>query len=204
MRVAIIGIQGSGKGTQAELLSKATGWMHVSAGDVLRDEIKKQTSLGKKLQSLLNKGDLAPDHVVFSLMLPYLHKQDFILDGYPRNMGQAILLDKEIMLDKIIVLTMPDEEVYRRLGARVQCVQCHAIYGLSRKPRKEGICDECGGKLAKRDDDKKEAIAERLKIFHTETMQVIRYYKRKGIIAEIDAARAVEAIFRDIRKIFKV
>ncbi|HLC54975.1 MAG TPA: nucleoside monophosphate kinase [Candidatus Nanoarchaeia archaeon] len=204
MKVAIIGIQGSGKGTQAAMLAKATGWQHISTGDVLRDEISRETALGKKLAHFLDKGDLAPDHVVFSLMLPYLHKRHFILDGYPRSMAQVIPLDKEVILDKVVVLTMPDNEVYRRLGARRQCKQCHEIYGLNRQPSKAGACDECGGKLFKRDDDKPEAIEERLKIFHTETMQVIRHYKKKGIATEIDAARPVEDVFADIRKLFKV
>ncbi|MEK6812834.1 MAG: nucleoside monophosphate kinase [Nanoarchaeota archaeon] len=204
MKVAVLGIQGSGKGTQAQLLSQLTGWPCIAVGDLLRDEIKKGTKLGALLKSFLDKGDLAPDSLMFSLLLPFLHQTHFILDGYPRTLREAILLDKDILLDRVIVLTLPDAEVYKRLAARRQCEYCHAIYGLHMIPRRKDICDLCGGKLFHRDDDQPEAIAERLKIYHTETAYVIAHYQKKGIAATVDATLPVEIVFAEIRKLFKV
>ncbi len=199
----MFGPQGSGKGTQAEMLAKKYNLPVLSTGDIFRREIKNQTEIGKLVESLINGGRLVPDEITDKIVLGELakekYKNGFILDGYPRNMNQLAALEKNIGLDWAIMLTISDEEVIKRLASRRVCSNCGAIYNvLNKPPRKEDVCDLCGGKLIMRDDDKPEAIKKRLAIFHTETEPVLAYYKDKNKLVEIIGAGSIEEVFEKI------
>ncbi|MBI5071727.1 adenylate kinase [Candidatus Falkowbacteria bacterium] len=203
LRIALFGPQGSGKGTQAEMLAKKYNLPVLSTGEVFRKEIKEQTELGKMASDLINRGQLVPDEITNGIVLGELrapkYQNGFILDGYPRNMNQLDILEKNIGLDWAILLLISDEEVQERLASRRVCSSCGAIYNIINKPsKKEEVCDICGGKLITRDDDKPEAIAKRLQIYHRETEQIINYYTEKGKIIKVDGAGLIEEVFEKI------
>jgi len=203
LKIAMFGPQGSGKGTQAAMLAEKYNLPALSTGDIFRSEIKKQTDLGKSVESLINGGRLVPDEITNKIVLGELakekYKNGFILDGYPRNMNQLAALEKNIGLDWAILLAISDEEVVKRLASRRVCSNCGAIYNiLNKPPQKEEVCDLCGEKLLMRDDDKPEAIKKRLAIFHTETEPVLAYYKEKNKLIEIVGAGSIEEVFEEI------
>ncbi len=203
LKIALFGPQGSGKGTQAEMLSKKYNLPILSTGEIFRSEIKKQTELGKLAEALINGGQLVPDEITDKIVVGELvkkkYKDGFILDGYPRNMSQLFTLEKNIGLDWAILLTVSDEEVVRRLASRRVCSNCGAIYNvLNKPPQKEGICDLCGGKLMTRDDDKPEAIKKRLAIFHEETEPVLAHCRERNKLIEISGVGLVEEVFEKV------
>jgi adenylate kinase len=203
LKIALFGPQGSGKGTQAEMLAKKYNLSILSTGEVFRQEIKKQTELGKLASSLINKGQLVPDEITDKIVLSELatpkYQNGFILDGYPRNINQLEVLEKNIGLDWAILLEISDEEVQKRLASRRVCPKCGAIYSVINKPpREEGICDVCGGNLVTRDDDKAEAIEKRLQIYHTETKPIINYYEGKEKLIKVNGAAPIEKVFVEI------
>jgi adenylate kinase len=203
LKLALFGPQGSGKGTQAEMLAKKYNLPVLSTGDIFRNEIKKQTELGKLAESLINGGRLVPDEITDKIVLGELakekYKNGFILDGYPRNMDQLTSLEKNVGLDLAIELAINDEEVVKRLASRRVCSKCGTIYNISnRPPRKEGVCDLCGGKIEARKDDKPEAIKKRLSIYHEETEPIIEYYSGKDKLKRVDGAGSIEKVFEEI------
>lgn len=203
LKIALFGPQGSGKGTQAEKLSKKYNRPVLSTGDIFRNEIKNKTELGKLADSLINNGKLVPDEITDKIVFGELSKQKyqngFILDGYPRNTNQLVFFEKNIGLDFAIELDVSDAEVVKRITSRRVCSKCGATYNLLKKPSlKEGICDLCGGKLVTREDDKPEAIAKRLQIYHQETEPILKYYADKKKLIKIDAAGTIEEVFGDI------
>ena len=205
LKIALFGAQGSGKGTQAEMLAKKYNLPVLSTGEVFRQEIKKQTELGKLADSLINRGHLVPDEITDKIVLGELaapkYQNGFILDGYPRNMNQLTVLEKNIGLDLAILLEINDEEVQKRLAGRRVCPGCGAIYNVINKPpREEGVCDICGEKLIVRDDDKPEAIAKRLQIYHTETEPIVNYYEEKEKLIKVNGATPIEKVFDEIVK----
>ncbi|MFH2136180.1 MAG: adenylate kinase [Patescibacteria group bacterium] len=203
LKIAMFGPQGSGKGTQAEMLAKKYNLGVLSPGEVFRQEIKNQTELGKLADSLINKGQLVPDEIVNKIIVGELstpkYQNGFILDGYPRNINQLEFLEKNIGLDWAILFTISDEEVQKRLASRRVCPKCGAIYNIINKPpRRDEICDVCGEHLVVRDDDKPEAIAKRLQIYHTETEPILGYYVKEGKLIEVQGVGAIKKIFEDI------
>lgn len=203
LKLVLFGPQGSGKGTQAEMLAKKYDLPVLSTGDIFRSEIKKQTELGKLAESLINGGRLVPDEITNKIVLGELakekYKNGFILDGYPRNTDQLTSLEKNVGLDLAIELAVNDEEVVRRLASRRVCSKCGAIYNISNKPpRKEGVCDLCGGKIEVREDDKPEAIKKRLTIYHEETEPIIEYYSGKDKLKRVDGAESIQKVFEEI------
>ncbi|MFA5413317.1 MAG: adenylate kinase [Patescibacteria group bacterium] len=203
LKIALFGPQGSGKGTQAEMLAKKYNLSILSTGEVFRQEIKKQTELGKLASSLINKGQLVPDEITDKIVLSELatpkYQNGFILDGYPRNINQLEVLEKNIGLDWAILLEISDEEVQKRLASRRVCPKCGAIYSVINKPpQQEGICDVCGGNLVTRDDDKAEAIEKRLQIYHTETKPIINYYEEKEKLIKVNGAALIEKVFGEV------
>jgi len=205
LKLALFGPQGSGKGTQAEMLAKKYNLQVLSTGDIFRNEIKKQTELGKLAESLINGGRLVPDEITNKIVLGELakekYKNGFILDGYPRNMDQLTYLEKNVGLDLAIELAINDEEVVKRLASRRVCSKCGAIYNISNKPpRKEGVCDLCGGKIEAREDDKPEAIKKRLAIYHGETESILKYYSGKGKLKRVSGASSIEKVFEEIAR----
>jgi adenylate kinase len=203
LKLVLFGPQGSGKGTQAEKLSKKYNLPVLSTGDIFRKEIKNKTELGKLADSLINNGKLVPDEITDKIVFGELSKQKyrsgFILDGYPRNMNQLVFFEKNIGLDFAIELAVSDDEVVKRIAGRRVCSKCGETYNLLTKPPKqEGICDLCGGKLVTRDDDKPEAIVKRLQIYHQETEPILKFYAAKKKLIKIDAAGEIEEVFENI------
>lgn len=203
LKLALFGPQGSGKGTQAEMLAKKYNLETLSTGEVFRQEIKKQTDLGRLADSLINNGQLVPDEITDKIVLGELgtpkYQNGFILDGYPRNTNQLAVLEKNIGLDWAILLEINDEEVQKRLAGRRVCPKCGAIYNvLNRPPKQDGVCDVCGEKLIARDDDKPEAIAKRLQIYHAETEPIVKYYENKGKLIKVNGALPIEKVFEEM------
>ncbi len=200
MKIILIGIQGSGKGTQASILSSKYGFKHINVGEIFRSNIKNNTEIGKKIKEYVNAGKLVPDDIVIQMVKQELDKYDnFVLDGFPRNLNQAQFLVDNVKIDKVINLLLPDEISKKRLLARRVCENCKADYNLIYKPpKKEGVCDICGGKLIRRKDDTEEAIQQRLDAFHKETAPVIDFFKEKDLVLEIDANQSIEDIEREI------
>jgi len=208
MKIIIFGPQGSGKGTQAKLLSEKLNIPHISTGKIFRDNIEEQTDLGKEAQKYMAQGNLVPDDLVIALIKDRLAETDcsdgFILDGYPRTMPQAESLDAIIKLDLALEIWIPDEEAIHRISQRRSCSVCGEIFHLSHKPPKvESVCDKCGGKLIVRDDDQEKAIKQRLASYHKLTEPLIDHYKVQDIYMKIDGRPAIEAVKESIFEIFK-
>lgn len=192
MRLILLGAPGAGKGTQAEYLSKRFSIPHISTGDILRENVKNETELGKKAKEYMDKGLLVPDEIVIEIVKDRLSKEDcksgFLLDGFPRTIAQAEALDKVLQdigqkIDKVLNIEVPDEKILERMSGRRICKNCgasfHVIY---RPPKKEGICDVCGGELYQREDDKEETVKKRLEVYHAQTQPLIDYYRAKGLL----------------------
>ena len=207
MNILIFGAQGSGKGTQADLLSKKLKIPHITVGDIFRLIIKEESELGKILASYLNKGRLAPNEITNRIVAERLKKSDvargFILDGYPRNKVQADFLDGICEIGKVIEIKVSDKEAVERIKDRRMCY-CGRTYHLKyNPPKKDGICDECGKKLYQRDDDKPKEIKERLRIYHEETEPIIADYKKRGIVETVEGERPIQEIHLNIMKVFQ-
>jgi len=190
MKIVMLGSPGAGKGTYASRLNVILGVPHISTGDIVREEIKAQSKLGKEIKKYSDKGELVPDEIIIQLLENRLRKPDarksFILDGFPRTKNQAEALEKISKIDFVINLNVPDEIIIQRLSNRLTCRKCKAIYNsLTLKPKKEGICDMCGGELYQRDDDKPEVIQERLNVYREKTEPLIKYYTRKGLLKDV-------------------
>ena len=189
MRIVIFGPPGSGKGTYAILLKNRLGIPHISTGDLVREEIRNKTPLGKEIEKYSNAGKLVPDEVITEILkkrlTPDLSKS-FILEGYPRSIDQAKQLENITKIDVVINLDVSDRVIVERLSARVQCKNCGSIYNeRSLKPRVTGKCDKCGGELFKRADDQPTVILERLKIYKETSAPVIDYYRTRKLLKDI-------------------
>lgn len=190
--LVFLGPPGAGKGTLSDPLMKAENLAHISTGDILRAEIKNGTELGKSAKSYMDAGKLVPDEIVAGMVGKRLAAEDckggFILDGFPRTVPQAELLEKALKelgtkLDCVVCFNVPDEELLQRLTARMNCRGCDEIYNkVFKKPKVEGICDKCGSPLYQRPDDSLETAKSRLAVFHKQTQPLIDYYTRRGLI----------------------
>jgi adenylate kinase len=190
MKIILLGPPGAGKGTYASRLTPILGVPHISSGDIVRDEIKAQTELGNAIREYSDKGELVPDEIIIKLLAKTLRKPDsergFILDGFPRTIKQAEALDKISKIDLVINVNVPDEIIIKRLSNRIVCRKCGTIYNkLTLKPKKDNICDECGGQLYQREDDKPEVIQERLNVYRKKTEPLIEYYKKKSLLKDV-------------------
>lgn len=206
--IVILGPQGGGKGTQAMRLARRFRIPHISTGDVLRQEIASGSVLGKKIASIINKGNLVPSAMSNAAMKARLSQPDcrfgWIADGYPRRVDQATFLHRFQKPNVVIVLELTDQAAIRRLTGRRVCAQGH-VYHLQHDPpqKKRGHCDHDGLPLKQRDDDTPSAIRKRLHIYHHETIPVIEWYHRKKIVVTIDAHPPIPAVYRDILKHLK-
>jgi adenylate kinase len=182
----IFGAPGSGKGTYASRLQEKLGVSVIAMGDIFRAIMKEDTPLGRKVSSYVKAGLLVPDEITYEIIKKHLDKvpegKGFILDGYPRNLSQAETLEKIVKLDVILQLDVPDWIIIERLSSRRLCKNCGAVYNTRfLKPRKEGICDKCGGELYQRPDDNPTVIQMRLELYEEQTSPLIRYYKSKKL-----------------------
>lgn len=199
MRLIILGIQGSGKGTQSKLIAEKYHLKHISTGDLLRKEVQEKSPLGEEISSYIDKGNFAPEEVITKLLQKNLPKDNFLLDGYPRNTEQAKTLDKIAKIDKIISLELPEQEVINRLANRFVCRKCKIDYGLNHMPKVQGECDVCHGKMEKRKDDADiSSIKKRVELFNKETLPILSFYK--GKVIRINGNQTVEAVFKEIEK----
>jgi adenylate kinase len=205
MRIILLGPPGSGKGTQSDLIEKAYSFPKISTGDLLRRAVQEKTPLGKKAEGLMNQGKLVSDEIVEELVRQRIANPDcqpgYLLDGFPRTVGQARSLETmdgkrpEVVIEIAIDFTA----LVERLQNRQVCSSCGAIYNLSfHRPRLEGKCDVCGGPLYQREDDKPGIISERLRVYKEQTDKLKDYYQRKSVYRKVDGSGSAEEIFRKI------
>lgn len=204
MRLVLVGPPGAGKGTQAVHLAEHFAIPHISTGDIFRANIKGSTELGLLAKSYMDKGELVPDSVTNDMVADRLTNTDtksgFLLDGYPRNVGQAefldgVLKDRDIPLDAVLEFQLENEEIIKRLSGRRVCKTCGAIFHiLFEKPKVDGICDKCNGELYQRDDDKEDVIKVRLDVYDAQTAPIIKYYGNAKLLKSISAIGEVSAI----------
>ena len=204
MRLILVGPPGAGKGTQAVHLAEYFGIPHISTGEIFRANIKGETELGKLAKSYMDAGNLVPDSVTNEMLKDRLTNSDaadgFLLDGYPRNLGQAeflsdVLNEKGRKLDAVLELSIPNDEIIKRLSGRRTCRGCGASsHTIFDKPKVDGICDNCGGELYQREDDKEEVVAHRLSVYHEQTEPVIDFYRELGLLKAISAVGEVSEI----------
>ncbi|MDO5028545.1 MAG: adenylate kinase [Bacillota bacterium] len=208
MRLVILGPPGAGKGTQANEIVERYNIPHISTGDILRENIKKGTDLGMEAKKFMDKGELVPDSLVLSLIQERISREDtkdgFLLDGFPRNVSQATVLDAEldklgIKLDKVINIIVDPSKLIERATSRRVCPTCGETYNILAKPPKvEGKCDKDGSDLIIRSDDTEETVSRRIKVYTEQTSPLIDYYKAQGTLFDVDGSQSIEKVTADI------
>ncbi|MDY9926263.1 adenylate kinase [Methanosarcina sp.] len=210
MNIILFGPPGAGKGTQAKKLVDFYGIPQISTGDILRANVREGTELGLAAKSYMDKGELVPDQVLIGIIKNRLKEDDckkgFILDGYPRTVPQAdaleaILDEIDKPIDIVLNLEVPDEVLVGRISGRLMC-KCGASYHtISNPPKKDNICDICGGEVFQRVDDTADAVQNRLDVYKKQTQPLINYYKEKGILVTLDGTKDIDVVFEDIKAI---
>ena len=205
MKIIMLGAPGAGKGTQAKMIADKYQVPHISTGDIFRANIKNGTELGKKAKEYMDQGKLVPDELTVEILLDRVAQDDckngYVLDGFPRTIPQADVLDKELTklgdkVDYAINVDVPDENIVNRMGGRRACVGCGATYHIKyNAPKVEGICDTCGAELILRDDDKPETVLNRLNVYHEQTQPLIDYYEKAGIVRNVDGTVDMKDVF---------
>ena len=211
MKIIMLGAPGAGKGTQAKKIAAKYNIPHISTGDIFRANIKNGTELGKKAKTFMDQGLLVPDELVVDLVVDRVNQEDctngYVLDGFPRTIPQAEALKAALAkmdqkIDYAINVEVPDENIVNRMSGRRACVDCGATYHLMYAPTKvEGVCDNCGGSLILRDDDKPETVTKRLGVYHNQTQPLIDFYTTEGILREVDGTVDINDVFAAIEKI---
>ena len=212
MRVILFGPPGAGKGTHAKILSEKWKVPHFAAGDLLRQNIREGTDLGKRAKAIIERGELVPDGLVNDLMIGELAKpsakKGFILDGYPRTIGQADALEgflkkERVKLDTALYFKTSVEVIVERLGGRLSCPKCGANYHVRNIPPKvAGKCDRCGADLAGRSDDRPETIRHRLEVYEKETSPLLDYYRKRGFLKEVPGDLDVPELQEKLVRVF--
>jgi adenylate kinase len=213
MRIVLLGAPGSGKGTEARILSEKLSIPHISTGDILRRAIAEKTPLGRTAKSYVEGGGLVPDEVMVGLVEERLRKDDsrkgFILDGFPRTLAQAETLQGTLerlgsSLDLVLHLDAPVEVLVERLAGRRVCRKCQALFHVKNMPpKKEGICDNCGGELYQRPDDEEEVVRNRLKIYGSTVEKLLDYYRERGLLHMVSSGDGPEETFAEIWKLIR-
>ena len=204
-KYVIMGVQGSGKSVQGKLLASSLDLVHISVGDIFRWNVENHTKLGAQVRRIMATGELVDDELVESIVQDRLRTHDwnygFIVDGFPRNARQAEFFLESYDIDAVILLEMPDSEVTRRVLSRRVCSSCGLDYNLlGRRPEKPDTCDTCGGRLVSREDDNPDALAARLRDYHSKTKPIIELFERKEFVARVDATLCIPEVQADIRR----
>ena len=204
MRLIFLGAPGVGKGTQADLIAARFGRPKISTGDILREAVRNKTLMGMQAKACMDQGQLVPDSVVIGIVRDKLAEpacaKGFLLDGFPRTVPQAeelaaILKTRGLQLDRVINVSVPREDVVRRLTGRRSCPKCQAVFHVEfAPPKRAGFCDRCGGELMQRSDDKRETVENRLAVYEEQTAPLIAYYRQRGLLSDIDGAGKVERV----------
>lgn len=208
MYVVLIGAPGAGKGTQAARVAPQLGLLHLASGDMFRDAIAQGTALGTQAKAHVDRGELVPDEITVGMVVERLRQPDceggVLLDGFPRTLGQAEALDRELIhegqsVGQAVYLAVGQEELVRRLSGRWLCSKCQTPYHeVSHRPRVAGRCDLCAGELYQRSDDTPQTALHRLEVYFEQTTPVIAYYRARGVLEEVDGAGEVASIERDV------
>ncbi|HJA31570.1 MAG: adenylate kinase [Clostridiales bacterium] len=211
MKIIMLGAPGAGKGTQAKRIAEKYGVPHVSTGDIFRANIKNGTQLGMEAKKYMDQGLLVPDELTVRILLDRVAQDDckngYVLDGFPRTIPQAEVLDEALTklgdkIDYAIDVNVPDENIIRRMSGRRACLTCGATYHIEHiPPKQEGICDKCGSELVLRDDDKPETVKNRLAVYHEQTQPLIDFYEKKGVLKTVDGTLPMEEVFAAITAI---
>ena len=211
MKIVMLGAPGAGKGTQAKMIAAEYGIPHISTGDIFRANIKDGTDLGMKAKAYMDQGLLVPDELTLMLIMDRFTKDDcangYVLDGFPRTIAQAEALTASLKangdaLDYAIDVDVPDESIVNRMSGRRACLTCGGTYHVVfNPPKKEGICDLCGGELTIRKDDVPETVQKRLNVYHEQTQPLIDYYNGEGILRTVDGTQDVAEVFESIKAI---
>lgn len=211
MKIIMLGAPGAGKGTQAKMIAEKYGIPHISTGDIFRANIKNGTPLGMEAKGYMDQGLLVPDELTVKILLDRVSQDDcrngYVLDGFPRTIPQAQVLDQELaklndQIDHAIDVDVPDENIIRRMSGRRACISCGATYHIEYiRPAKEGICDECGQELVLREDDRPETVGRRLDVYHEQTQPLIDFYGKKGILKTVDGTKEMHEVFDAIAEI---
>ena len=208
MKIIMLGAPGAGKGTQAKMIAEKYGVPHVSTGDIFRANIKNGTQLGMEAKKYMDQGPLVPGELTARILLDRVAQDDckngYVLDGFPRTIPQAQVLDEALTklgdkIDYAIDVDVPDENIIRRMSGRRACLTCGATYHIEHiPPKKEGICDKCGSELVLRDDDKPETVKNRLAVYHEQTQPLIDFYEKKDVLRTVDGTLPMEEVFAAI------
>jgi adenylate kinase len=211
MRIVLLGPPGAGKGTQAKQLAKELGLPHISTGDILRQNVAGGTDLGKEAKDYMNKGLLVPDELVTKMLSERFKQPDvengFILDGYPRNINQAKVLDGilaqlKIKIDLVFDLDCSEDVIIQRLSGRLVCRKCGAnFHKTNMPPEKEGACDNCGGELYQRPDDNVETIKKRLSVYKDEVAALIKYYQENRLLQKVNSDGQAEVVLAEMMRL---
>ncbi len=206
MNVILLGAPGAGKGTQAVRIAAAMNIPHISTGDIFRKNIKEKTPVGLKAKSYIDRGQLVPDEVVVEIVQQRIDEDDckngFLLDGFPRTIAQAEALDRLTNIDTVINLEVDLDKLVDRITGRRVCEKCGESYHVSTK--KDDICEKCGGKLIQRADDTEETVKSRLNVYKNETAPLINFYKKQGVLKNVDGMKSIEEVFEEISKALKL
>ncbi len=205
MKIIMLGAPGAGKGTQAKMIAEKYGIPHISTGDIFRSNIKDGTELGMEAKKYMDQGLLVPDELTVKILLDRVARADcrngYVLDGFPRTIPQAEVLDQALekigdQINFAVNVSVPDENIVKRMSGRRACVGCGATYHIEHiPPKKEGICDTCGMELILREDDKPETVQNRLNVYHSQTQPLIEFYQKKGILQTVDGTVDMKAVF---------
>jgi adenylate kinase len=209
--VVFLGLPGAGKGTQAARLAPITGLAHVTTGELFRENIRKETELGKKAKEFVESGRLVPDEITIGMLLDRISQDDcqkgFMLDGFPRNTEQARALDEALarqgkQINRAIYVEVSTDELVRRLAGRWSCKECGAVYHeASAPPKQSGICDNCGAQLYQREDDKPDVVRTRLEVNLRNLQPLLEHYAADGKLTHVDGEREAGQITRDLEKL---